>query len=286
MAKRNNTLEKTINECIIHTPSAFAKQNLIHLQETGWLTVLTTDVAKRDSIDSYLFFTVVSGSGELKYGNDVYPLNKGDCVFIDCNNPYQHKSSDDLWTLKWVHFFGPNMKEMYEKYVDKGGSPVFTPKDTDKYIYLMDDIYSIANSADAIRDMKICERLYSLLTHLMEDTSSPEPTHKRTRHRDMDVVISYLDENFKRKVSLEELADKFFINKFYLTRLFKEHTGQTINEYIINKRITYAKSLLRFTGKSLEEIGEESGIGDAGYFSKTFTRIEGINPKDYRKLWR
>ena len=51
----------------------------------------------------------------------------------------------------------------------------------------------------------------------------------------------YLDEHFTEKIVLEELAENFFINKFYLSKIFKETYGTTINNYLISKRITRAK---------------------------------------------
>lgn len=60
-------------------------------------------------------------------------------------------------------------------------------------------------------------------------------------------VKEYLDEHYAEKIMLEELAEKFFINKFYLSKIFKETYGTTVNNYLISKRITRAKQLLRFT---------------------------------------
>ena len=94
---------------IIYTPSVFAKTNLIHLQEIGKLKAQKPHVSKRENLSSYLFFMVLSGSGTLEYRDSTFQLGKGDCVFLDCRKAYSHRSSEDLWSLKWVHFYGPNM---------------------------------------------------------------------------------------------------------------------------------------------------------------------------------
>ena len=65
------------------------------------------------------------------------------------------------------------------------------------------------------------------------------------------------------------------LNKFYLTRIFKEQFGTSINSYLIEKRITHAKQLLRFTDKSVESIGMECGMGAPYYFSRMFKNVEG-----------
>ena len=75
-------------------------------------------------------------------------------------------------------------------------------------------------------------------------------------------VKEYLDEHFTEKIMLEELSEKFFINKFYLSKIFKETYGTTVNNYLISKLITRAKQLLRFTDMTVDEVGVAVGMGD------------------------
>jgi YesN/AraC family two-component response regulator len=59
----------------------------------------------------------------------------------------------------------------------------------------------------------------------------------------------------------------------------------TITSYLLSVRITHAKQLLRFTNKSVEEIGYEVGIGAPHYFSRVFKEVEGVSPTVYREQW-
>lgn len=68
-----------------------------------------------------------------------------------------------------------------------------------------------------------------------------------------------------------------------MTKIFKETYGSTISNYLIAMRITKAKQLLRFTDMTVDEIGNAVGMGDANYFSRTFRKVEGISPSEYRK---
>lgn len=99
-------------------------------------------------------------------------------------------------------------------------------------------------------------------------------------------VKSYLDEHYIERITLDELEARFFINKYYLLKIFKENYGSTISNYLIAKRITRAKQLLRFTKLTIDEIGCEVGMDGAGYFSRMFKKSEGISPKEYRKQWQ
>ena len=76
------------------------------------------------------------------------------------------------------------------------------------------------------------------------------------------------------------------MSKFYLTKEFKKAYGVTISKYIISRRINYAKRLLRFTEKPIDEISEICGFYDTSYFNKQFKASEDITPFKYRKTWR
>lgn len=271
---------------IIYTPSAFAKASLLHLQEIGTLHAQKPHTSKRSNLLSYLFFVVESGSGTLQYNGVNYPLAQGDCVFIDCRNPHSHCSSEDLWTLKWVHFYGPGMNSIYEKYLQDGGQPSFSSRNMAEYAFLMDELFTIASSEDYVKDMKINEKLSALLTLLMTESSSSDADSSRTAgKRDLSEIRNYLAQNYAQKITLDELADIFYINKFYLTRLFKEQFGLSISAYLMQTRITHAKHLLRFSDMSIEKIGQECGMNDANYFSRMFKKVEGVAPGEYRKRW-
>ncbi len=271
---------------IVYTPSAFAKTNLIHLQETGTLKAKKPHINNRKGLVSFLFFVVVSGSGILMYDGEKYFLKEGDCIFIDCRKSYYHESSEDLWTLKWVHFYGFNMAGIYDKYMERCGMPYFRPNSIGDYCDTLDELFNIASSDDYIRDMKIFERLSKILTLVMEDSWQPHKNRKYSKKKqNLSEVKAYLDEHFAEKISLDYLSELFYINKFYLTRVFKEQFGTSINNYVLQKRITKAKQMLRFTDKTVEEIGLECGLGAGYYFSRMFKSYEGISPGEYRKNW-
>ncbi len=272
---------------ILYTPSEFAKSNLIHLQETGELHAQTPHVSSRNGLASYLFFVVTSGSGTLQYEGNTYAVTAGNCVFIDCHKAYSHCSSDDLWNLKWAHFYGPNMAGIYQKYVERGGRPCFSTDHMTSYTQLLDNIFHVASSSSYVKDMKLFEQFTSLLTLLMEDSwsSNKNNTKNPTGKRNLQDIKDYLDMHFTDKIQLEDLSELFFINKYYLTRVFKEQFGVSIGTYLLQLRITNAKQLLRFTNQSIEQIAEQCGIPDANYFARAFKKLEGVAPGEYRKQW-
>ena len=243
---------------MIYTPSAFAKSNLVHLQEVGQLQARSPHASTRQGLASYLFFVVESGSGTLEYEGETRVLSAGDCVFLDCRRPYRHYTGDDLWQLRWAHFYGPNMAAIYKKYRERGGQPSFHPENTAPYTRRLEALYTLAASDNYVRDMQICEGLFALLTLLMQESWHPEIVRTAGTKRQ---------------------------NVQEMTRVFKEQFGLSVTNYLTQLRITQAKRLLRFSDKNIETIAQECGMSDANYFSRIFKKVEGTTPGQYRRQW-
>ena len=282
----NNASYIVTSNRILYTPSSFARSSLLHLQEIGELEARRAHTSSRSGLQSFLFFTVVAGSGSLSYNDKVFSLSAGDMVFIDCHNPYSHTTDpNNLWTLRWVHFYGPQMSSIYNKYCERGGRPVFTPDDSTPFFNIFNHLFSTASSADYMRDMKINAALAELLVLVMAESWHPEDHVTAKKKASVANVKEYLDQNYGSKITLDGLSNQFYINKYYLTKVFKEQYGQSITNYLLNVRITKAKQLLRFSEKSVEEIGLEVGLGAPHYFSQTFKSVEGVPPSKYREQW-
>ena len=271
---------------VLYTPTAFARSALLSLQEIGRLQAVQPHTSSRTHLSSYLFFCVNSGSGELEYKGRRHKLTAGDCVFIDCQQPYSHSTDKDLWSLSWIHFSGVTMQDIYRKYQERGGRPVFHPENIAAFTELHESLFTLASSDDYIRDMRINSSLNELLVLLMNESWHPaEHLDSALKKQNIDPIREYLDMHYTQKISLDALAEQFFISKFYLTRVFKEQFGVSINTYVLNLRITKAKQMLRFTEKKLEDIGYQCGLGAPHYFSRIFKQVEGITPSEFREKW-
>lgn len=95
-------------------------------------------------------------------------------------------------------------------------------------------------------------------------------------------IIRYISSHLDRKVSLNELENKFFINKFHLCHLFKKITGFTLLEYMNYKKVLEAREKLK-KGRPVGEVWVNLGFDDYSSFFRTFKKITGISPKEYLK---
>ena len=95
-------------------------------------------------------------------------------------------------------------------------------------------------------------------------------------------IKNTVDDNLEFDMSLASIAKNIGISVFYMSHIFKKHTGMTVVEYRTVRRIEKAKNLLCTTGLSVTEIAFKCGFSSQGYFSERFTRICGISPTKYR----
>lgn len=93
----------------------------------------------------------------------------------------------------------------------------------------------------------------------------------------------YIEQNFRQRISLDEIAESLHANRSYLSRLYKSKSGVNLFDAILCKRIEAAKEYLLHTDMKTYEISDAVGFEDAGYFSRVFKRQVGISPKEYRK---
>lgn len=282
----NNDSAVVSSDRILYTASSFARSSLFHLQEIGKLEAKKEHTSSRSDLRSFLFFIVLGGSGTLEYDGKCYKLENNSCVFIDCKKQYSHTTQqNDLWTLCWCHFYGPTMPSVYQKYCERGGRPVFTPDDASPFHTALGELLAVAKSSDYMRDMKINSLLSRLMLYVMSESWHPENIVLPNKRSHVLDVKKYLDENYASHITLDDLCSRFYISKFYLTHSFKDRFGVSITNYLLSVRITRAKHLLRFSNKTVEEIGYETGIGAPAYFSRVFKGVEGVSPKVYREQW-
>lgn len=106
------------------------------------------------------------------------------------------------------------------------------------------------------------------------------------QHKKVHEVAEYLQKCCETKESIEEIGHRFYVSKSYLSRIFKEVTGFTLNEYQTLARIRRTQELLSETGLSVTEIADLAGFESITYFERVFKKYTGKRPLQYRKECR
>lgn len=98
-------------------------------------------------------------------------------------------------------------------------------------------------------------------------------------------ILKYINENFSKDISLQGISTTFTINPSYISQLFKKEMGITFTEYLTKLRISHAGDLLKTTDLTVGEISEKAGYIDYFYFTRTFKKVVGKTPSQYRSQY-
>ncbi len=269
---------------LIHTPAPAIKNTFFYIQETGCFKTVAPYFTERQNLDSFLVVATLSGCGKLRYGDETYLLKQGDVFWIHCMNYHYYECTENSgWEFLWFHFHGIGSCGFYQAFM-RNSLPVVHQMNLDMLIPDMQNIISLVQARSYASDIRISHHIHAVLTQLIlqaqkEDSGLPAvPGHIR-------MIIKELENRYTDTITLDELAKKYGISKFYLARQFKTYTGSPIGEYITLLRINKAKELLKYSDSTVNEIACSCGITNVSHFIRLFKEREGKTPLRYRNEW-
>ena len=250
--------------------------------------------------DEYEIYYLLEGTRLYFIGQNTYLIGKGTMVFINKNvihktglasGPYHDRILIEFTEEPFAGFYSflgeLSLSDFFEKHQ---GVMEFDERERVYVENLLMGIQSEIHHKKTGYRLAVMNRLASLLIfaqrHAEEGLTGHSRIPKSPKHRKVDDVAKYIAENCTLPLSLESVADTFFVNKCYLSRIFKEITGFTINEYINVHRIRRAQELLSSTDMSVTDIASECGYESLTYFEKVFKTYREITPLKYRSEYR
>ena len=137
---------------------------------------------------------------------------------------------------------------------------------------------------DLKRLVILIEKAYEEYRTILDDRQGPmfDSNELRTQHA-IRTALLFIKNHYNQDLTLQIIADHCYMNPSYLSTLFKKTLGIGISNYITQVRISQAAVLLATTNYAVTDIGKRIGYNDPAYFSRAFKRIEGVNPRAYRK---
>lgn len=130
------------------------------------------------------------------------------------------------------------------------------------------------------------EQLFDYLSIVLSESMDAVIEEQRQKEtRPIRLAKQYIQQHYMRTLTLEEVSQIVGFNPTYFSTLFKKVTNRNFVDYLTEVRINHAKELLRETSLSVAIICEQTGYQDLKHFTKTFKKIVGLKPNEYRKLY-
>lgn len=133
------------------------------------------------------------------------------------------------------------------------------------------------DSSRSVENMKQFIKLISLGVKKAQEEGSPKIIVER--------IIQYINENFNERLMREDIAEIVHLSPDYMAKLFKNETGITIGDYIIQQKMQMAKKLLQTTNIPISFIASKIGYCNFSHFSYTYKKIMGVTPQSERKTY-
>lgn len=105
---------------------------------------------------------------------------------------------------------------------------------------------------------------------------------KRLYSKAVSDAINIIDREYTKNITLEEIAKRVGVSSQYLSKIFKDETGQTFVEYLTTLRINLAKDIIQTSDQPIKQAGIMVGYKDPNYFSRIFRSVVGLSPSDFR----
>ena len=184
-----------------------------------------------------------------------------------------------------------NFERLELKYrVDKQFSEMYV-----KFVFssILKEIYEQLSTLDEKTLSKKVDRLYrcrkiqdvlDIVSEAVEEFEKCMMEQEDGFRKEITDVKNYIHHHYSEKnIGPETLASIVYLSQGYLSAVFKEETGVTINRYIRQVRMEKAKELLENTNKKIGQIAKEVGFSNSSYFCRSFKEYFGISPESCRK---
>lgn len=236
-------------------------------------------VCREKGLVSYQVLYTRSGRGVLRVDQREFPQEPGSIFFLSPGVPHEYFPVDGMWETAWAVFRGAQLPEImgslgFGSWHEKSGAELSGCE------RIFSQLMSAVN--DPVSGGERCSML--VYEYILEVRSLLVTGGSRSKNggSPADAAIEYMDREFSRDITLEELAGLSGITLQHFCRVFRAQTGMRPMEYLARRRIAEAKRLLLTTERSVSEIAELTGYASPTYFGVVFRRCEGISPSEYR----
>lgn len=236
----------------------------------------------------FLFHYVISGRGFListapDDEDRRYDLEAGQ-GFLICPGLVNTYSADEKepWKYVWLEFDGLRAAEFLGYAGLSASQPIYRAHDGQQGDSVRDIMLHIADHPEA-SPVYLIGQLWLFLDALAQ-TSAARLSAKGGQLKDFYIqeAVVYMEQNFQRNLTVEEIADTCRLNRSYFSKLFKESMGCPPQEFLIGVRMTKATELLRAGGASIGDIAALCGYPNQFHFSRAFKKRYGVSPREWR----
>mgnify|MGYP004519504299 CR=1 FL=1 len=235
---------------------------------------------------------IIEGTELVEFINEgSYKAGQGDIIIKNANSLHQEAANEskDLVELSigisGVHIDGLPENTLIPDYmipVIHAGEDIGVLKEL---FYAIHRMYKLGVVTNAETIHLALKTLVSMVLLTSDKNGQMKKSEKKVKlSNQIEEVLTYIDKNFSKQISLDDIARTFFVSPYHLARQFKAETGYTVNQYIQQRRLGMAEQRLAFEQTSIKKIACECGYSNLKYFYSVFKNKTGHTPNEFRNL--
>lgn len=261
--------------------------SMLHITDIGYYPKAKHHFRERNEpINQYVFIYCIDGAGWYRVGNQEYTISANQYFILPAGIPHAYASDESCpWTIYWIHFKG-TLATFYTKEANR---PMNIEPELHSRINirinLFEEIFNTLKNSYNLENLRYAFSMFHFyLGTLRYIEQFRNAAHNQAENEDIEeIAIHYMKENLEKHINLQDIAAHVGYSPSYFSMIFKKQTGHSPLMYFNLLKIQQACLLLDTTDMKINQISYKIGIEDTYYFSRLFSKIMGMSPKEYRK---
>lgn len=237
---------------------------------TSNVNFVQASINRPDGYNIHQVFMVNNGCGVLKIDNTEFYLEENDLFYISSETPHAYYPIDDNFSTSYLSFFGEGFDKIKEYYsiADYG---VYPKKAKGDFLNSLQNLYEKMDGAH--ETSTLCALTFTAVICFFEEAFKKQTTN-------IENVNNYLESNFQKNISLDDILGFYPYSKAKLCRDFKKTYNTTIFDKLLSVRLRHAHEMLISNNNlKLKDIAPACGFNDISYFCKMYKKMYSVSPK-------
>ncbi len=244
----------------------------------------------------YMLYYFISGSGNIKIEGKQYNFNDGDiillnpaemfCCSVDANK--YHERMVLHFSDRLLKNFPKDCSSLYSPFInrEKGISNHISSVSAKKHSLdiMMKSLLATVQSFDSVKDILALCKITEVLSAICKISKNKDFNNivPSTENHFINKILEFLNAHFKEEISINTIAQKFNIDKSYLSHLFKEYVGTSVWNYVIFHRISFFNEIVS-RGANIGEASQLAGFNNYSNFFRLYKKHTGTTPIEFKK---
>ena len=242
------------------------------------------NIERMNGYTDYQWIHCIRGTGKLLIDDKEFIIRKNSGFLLYPGIPHEYYAIEEPWETHWVTFDGEGVAFL----LDSLGFKNYEVISFNEIVLLdniINDIFLAAQSKSLLMGYKCSAKLYDLLIEIRRQKMKEEEASGVSKMKQLEPVISFINENFSKNPTIQDMAQTINASPQYLCRLFNKTFKMRPFVYMTLLRMQKAKELLiQEVDTPINNIAEATGYNDTSYFCSIFKKQEGVTPSEFRML--